>query len=203
MANFELIISERAFENRNTKVNFDEKLYGELLEELVEVVPVNTNPIVNITPAPIWGASRFRRVVSQMAHNEHEWPASRYVDSTKSIKIRADQSAKATNQLLLHGTRCWSGDVNGQQATADELRRQKRGFRWGAFLATTGAATGAGYEIGGGNGALLGGVLGVTASLLAGVIDAYHEPYYKEIREFVKDPDTQAKYGQIISYASL
>jgi hypothetical protein len=127
MTELTLRVNERAFNNLGIQVGFDEGLYGELVDELAEAadhqVPEGWAPIVTVNPAEEWGMSGWRQTVSQLGSNRI-YPRCEYDPETRTVALKAAKSQDLTNELLIFGTRRWSGHLTGELRadTIDTIR---------------------------------------------------------------------------------
>lgn len=200
MADFEVNINSRAFKNRGVRVNFDENRYGTLLDELVEEFPEDKSPIVNISPAPIWGMSRRGEFLAMMGRADEVFPQSQYNAGTQTLSVKVDKDADEANRLLLNSTRQWAGDMNGElaeQRAIDHEHRFSRRITAGGIIASWSVT---GLVVAEGEGAFIGGVVGGVASIALGIANTRGQPYNQAIRQFVQDPQVLAEYGRILSY---
>jgi hypothetical protein len=203
MAEFELNVDRRAFANRGVEVHFDEARYGDLLDALVNNVPTDEIPRVNIGPAPVWGMPARLKFLHSAARNDEIYASAEYIPATKSMDIHADTGLDRVNKGLLHATRWWSSDLNGEleDHRADILdSRDGRRISIGCHVAAGGFL---GLDIAHESGVVLGSVLGLMAGLTVEIVNAENSPLKRKVRNFVKDPEVLANYGRIITYAAL
>jgi len=200
MADFNVRISERQFSKLGVSVDFDENLYSELIDELVQTVPEQKTPVINVVPAPVWGASWAYKLASEVGNRDEDWPGSQYDWRTATIDVRAAEKPDETNRSLLYETRVWSADVNGEYAEAYQMIHNRRGFRRATILGGIGVGAAIGAELGSAGGAVIGGIVGLVPGVGSGVIDTQRNPHFRQWREFSKDPAVIARFGRVISY---
>lgn len=200
MADFNVRISERQFSRLGVSVDFNENLYGELLDELAPSVPEQKTPVVNVVPAPVWGASFGYKLASQAGHRDEDWPGGDYDWRTATIDVRASEKPDEANRSLLYETRVWSADVSGEYAEAYQMIRNRKGYRRATFLGSVGVGAAVGAELGSVEGAVIGGIVGAIPGMVPGIIDTQKNPHFKQWRQFAKDPDVIARFGRVITY---
>lgn len=200
MADFELNINARAFSNRGVRVAFDESRYGALLDQLVEFVPQESAPILNIWPVSIWNPTFKDEFLANMARTDIH-PRSHYHSETRTLSLFVDENEPLANSLLLRKTREWAGDLNGELATHRQDHYERRNIRRAYTLGTVGVAAATGMEIEGGvTGAVVGGITGFIANSFATLADTQRQPYNRAVSEFIRDPQVLVEYGQILRY---
>jgi hypothetical protein len=201
MADFNVRIAERQFSRLGVSVEFDENLYGELLDELAPTVPEQKTPVITVVPAPIWGASWAYKLASEVGGREKDWPGGDYDWRTATIDILASEKVDETNKSLLYETRVWSADVSGEYAEAYQIMRNRRGYRRATLLGIVRVGAIAGFELmGSSDGVLVGGIVGLLPGVVPSIVDNQKNPRFKEWRQFSKDPNVIAKFGRVISY---
>lgn len=201
MADFNVRVSERQFSRLGVSIGFDENLYGELLDELAASIPEQKTPVVNVVPAPVWGASWAYKLASEAGRRRDEdWPGGKYDWRTATIDLRASEKSDETNRSLLYETRVWSADVSGEYTAAYQIIRDRRTYRRTTLLGGVGVGAAVGFELGSIEGAVVGGLVGLMPGMVPGVVDTQRNPHFREWRQFSKDPDVVARFGRVISY---
>lgn len=200
MANFNVRIAERQFSRRGVIVDFNENLYGDLLDELAPSVPEQKIPLVNVTPARLWGASFIYKMASPAAHRDGDLPSGAYNHNTATVEVNASEKPNETNKALLYATRAWSADISGELAEARQRLQTRRPYLNAALVGTIGVGAVVGGLLGSVEGAVPGAVIGIIPGGVAVMIDAHRDPYSRRWSQFSEDPDVIAQFGRVITY---
>ncbi|HEY4963884.1 MAG TPA: hypothetical protein VIH90_04275 [Candidatus Saccharimonadales bacterium] len=197
--------NDNSFADLGVRVEFDGALYGELLDHLITEleleVPVDSEPVVEMAPAPLWGMSVGGRTLNYLTGDTADDPFGYYSANRHIIDISAPKDQDAVNRLLLKGTRQWAGHLSGEAKEADERDDRRQYRHWGEVIGGAGIGATVGIEAFGGS---YGAILGTSVGMLGGIAilaeDVGRDPYRKKVREFSRDPEMMAKYGQIVTY---
>lgn len=201
MANFELRVNQEGFRELGVQVEFEENLYGEMLDEfLPETSAPTPDPMVYITPARAWGEGNFRKALLAHEGREEDLPGATYIEGSAQISLRASEDLTETNASLLYGTRRLVADRNGEIDLATSRNHNHRHLRRLSFLGSTGGAAVVGYGIAGPEGLFIGGMLGSAAGMIVSMVDYSSNPIRREWAKFARDPEIIARYGHIVSY---